>query len=88
VKQYTNYEATLSKSKIVGLLIIVLFALTACTRNTKATVALLPEATPTPVPAVTQTPANECLNCHVDKQRLIDTAKLEEVKVKESSGTG
>jgi len=42
---------------------------------------------PTPT---SQTPAepNECLNCHVDKQRLIDTAKPEEVVESESSGVG
>ncbi len=32
--------------------------------------------------------ANECLACHTEKQKLIDTAKPEEVVVKESEGTG
>lgn len=33
-------------------------------------------------------PDDECLNCHMDKQRLIDTAKPEEEVVSESSGEG
>ena len=32
--------------------------------------------------------ANECLACHTEKQKLVDTAKPEEVVVKESEGTG
>ena len=31
---------------------------------------------------------DECLNCHIDKQRLIDTAKQEEVVVSENEGEG
>lgn len=29
-----------------------------------------------------------CLDCHTDKQRLIDTAKVEEVVVSENEGEG
>ncbi len=39
-------------------------------------------------PTPTEVPADECLNCHTDKQRLIDTAKPEEEVVSESSGEG
>lgn len=31
---------------------------------------------------------SECLNCHADKERLIETAKEEEVVEAESSGVG
>lgn len=31
---------------------------------------------------------NYCLECHTDKQRLIDTARLEEEVIKESTGMG
>ena len=31
---------------------------------------------------------SECLNCHSDKERLIETAKAEEVVEAESSGVG
>jgi hypothetical protein len=33
-------------------------------------------------------PVNECLECHIDKQSLIDNAKPEEAVEKESTGVG
>lgn len=40
------------------------------------------------LPTPTQAMVNECLECHIDKQRLVDTAKPEEVQEKESEGVG
>lgn len=37
---------------------------------------------------VSELEESECLNCHSDKQHLIDTAKVEEVAESESSGVG
>ena len=39
-------------------------------------------------PSQTQTGTNECLNCHSDKDRLIQTAKAEEPLEAESKGVG
>ncbi|MCB2179842.1 hypothetical protein KQH54_01825 [bacterium] len=52
---------------------------------------VVPTATSQVVLALpTETPeeVNECLNCHSDKQALIDTAKPEEEVVSENEGAG
>lgn len=42
---------------------------------------------PTPTAPALAEP-NECLNCHADQQRLVDTARPEEAVESESSGVG
>ncbi len=48
------------------------------------------ESAPTPELATVSEPVevNNCLECHTDKDRLIDTAKPEEVVVSENEGEG
>ena len=78
-------------SKLLSTLVVAVFVLSACGTQ---------PATTTPVPTATgalietetvvevQAETDECLTCHTDKQRLIDTAKPEEVAESESKGVG
>ena len=82
----------MSKNKIVGLLMIGVLALTTCQPRSPteaATETNNPTAeTDVEMVAFGQPAANECLNCHTDKQRLIDTGKPVETAEAESKGVG
>ncbi len=77
--------------RITTILFTSIFLLTACARAVAATAIATPQPEETPIittPVIEGAFLNECRNCHTDKQRLIDTARPEEVVVKESTGTG
>ena len=78
-------------SKLLSTLIVAVFVLSACGTQPAATTPN-PTATESPIETETvvdvQPEADECLTCHTDKQRLIDTAKPEEVAESESKGVG
>lgn len=77
-------------SKLPSILILVVFILSAC--GTRQTVTPPPTATVKPVEteavAEVQPEADECVACHMDQQRLIDTAKAVEAAESESKGVG
>ena len=74
--------------RITTTLLASIFLLTACAHAAAATATPPPEKTPTITPIIEGAFLNECKNCHTDKQRLIDTAMLEVVVEKESTGAG
>jgi hypothetical protein len=87
VKQFTIYGVTLKRT--ITILLASIFLLTACAHASAATATPLPEETPIiTTPVIEEAFLNECRNCHTDKQRLIDTAMLEVVVEKESTGAG
>jgi hypothetical protein len=76
------------QTKPIGLLITGVLFVAACatTKVESPTATTMPtqtEAVPASAPE-----ADECLACHTDKQRLIDTAKPVEVVESESKGVG
>lgn len=78
----------MSKLKNIVFLTFVLFVLSSCTTKSPTPTAAVTES-PTAEATATAAPvANECLNCHTEKQRLIDTAKPDVVAEAESKGVG
>lgn len=78
----------MSKLKNIVFLTFVLFVLSSCTTKSPTPTAAVTE-NPTAEATATAAPvANECLNCHTEKQRLIDTAKPVVVAEAESKGVG
>ena len=77
-------------TKLSSTLLIAAFVLSACGSRPIATQS--PSATEMPIEteavSEVQPEADECVTCHTDKQRLIDTAKPEEAAESESKGVG
>ena len=88
MKYHTNYEVTLSKIKVFIFLIVALFALSSCAIKSPTATAVRTDGSTVETPASAATVNNECLNCHTDKQRLIDTAKPVVAAEPESKGVG
>lgn len=75
------------KSKLISLIFVLALTLSAC-ETFKTTSPAENTVAPTTDPPTTEQKADECLSCHADKQRLIETAKPEEKKESESKGVG
>lgn len=78
------------KLKISSALIVVAFLLSACgtADNPSPTVTAKKEAVETEAVVEVQSETDECVACHTDKQRLIDTAMPEVEAEAESKGVG
>ncbi len=77
------------KTKTIGFLLTGVFLVAACaTAKVESPTATIMPAKTAVVPESTHEAARECLACHTDKQRLIDTARPVEVAESESKGVG
>lgn len=78
------------KSKFPSILIVVFFLLSACAKAGTPSPTAAAEEKPVETEAVAevQPEADECVACHTDKQRLIDTAKPVVEAEGESKGVG
>jgi hypothetical protein len=86
-------EVFLKPIRILSLTILLSLSLWACAPAPNTPVATdIPVGAPVPekvdFQVVEYDEYDECAACHTDKQRLIDTAKPEEVVEAESSGAG
>lgn len=92
IKSFVNIHTKrlLVKSKLFSTMIIAVFFLSAC--GSRQTVTPSPTETKTPIEteavAEVQPEADECIACHTDKQRLIDTAAPIVEAEAESKGVG
>ncbi len=78
----------MSKLKNIAFLIFALVVLSSCTTKSPTPTAVVPESPTAEATVIVAPVTNECLNCHTEKQRLIDTAKPVVVAEAESKGVG
>ena len=78
------------KTKFLSILIVVFFLLSACAKAGTPSPTATAEEKPVGTEAVAevQPEMDECVACHTDKERLIDTAAPEVEAEAESKGVG
>ncbi len=94
MKPILNFPFSLLIAIVVGLILLASCQPAPTATEESSPTDLPPTATATTKPEMTETVAEEpvelsaCLECHSDKQMLIDTAKPEEEKISENEGAG